>query len=200
MQLGATVMGILPWWFASEYVKTINSYLKLGFVNHLLLYLIVSHKSLSLNKWVENHNWRRREGILGRLGCGLVWRQNKDNGAVASPLPPSHNLNWYLIHTRIGLCCSKCVFQIQWLVMVGYSERVSKEYSLNISHHKGRVQNKTLIGWNKFYTWSHLEIYSFFAFIMASIIAIFPQDLGRLGYFQSCPNSCRYEIGTPDQV
>ena len=27
-----------------------------------------------------------------------------------------------------------------------------------------------------------------------------PQDLGRSGYFQSCPNSCRYEIGTPDQV
>ena len=27
-----------------------------------------------------------------------------------------------------------------------------------------------------------------------------PQDLGRSGYFKSCPNSCRYEIGTPDQV
>ena len=61
-------------------------------------------------------------------------------------------------------------------------------------------RNKILIGWNKFYTWSHLKIYSFFAFKIASIIAIFPQDLGRSGYVQSCPNSCRYEIGTPDQV
>ena len=61
------------------------------------------------------------------------------------------------------------------------------------------LEIRPLLG-EKNYTWSHLKIYSFFAFIMASIIAIFPQDLGRSGYFQSCPNSCRYEISTPDQV
>jgi len=42
-------------------------------------------------------------------------------------------------------------------------------------------RNKTLIGWNKFYTWSHLKIYSFFAFIMASIIAFFPPGFGAFG-------------------
>ena len=61
-------------------------------------------------------------------------------------------------------------------------------------------RNKTLIAWNKFYTWSHLKIYSFYYFIVLWYWPSFPQDLGRSGYFQSCPNSCRYEIGTPDQV
>ena len=44
---------------------------------------------LCLHKIQLDQNGGRKEGIWGRAGCGLVWRQNQDNGAVGWLLPPS---------------------------------------------------------------------------------------------------------------
>ena len=55
----------------------------------------------------------------------------------------------------------------------GLKKKIGKKYGLffgkKIDPHLF-FRNKTPIGWNEFYTWSHLKIYLFSAFIMASII------------------------------
>ena len=130
--------------------------------------------------------------IISILISILIWRgrllswHRKYLWASSSPSSaPHHPDTHHHPHTGEGACYLGILMREQALYL---------GFKAGPAGFKGRLIGLLQLSW--WWWWSHFKnnLISFFYW------SSFSQDWGAKGFFQSCPNGWRYDIGTPDQV